>query len=60
MVARVAGLIGIALIGLATGPHLGVDGFHRAIVVTAVLLAIGGIASAIGIRNDAKPAKLQL
>jgi EmrB/QacA subfamily drug resistance transporter len=51
MIARVAGLIGIALIGLATGPHLGVAGFHRAIIVVAVLLAAGGVISAIGIEN---------
>jgi predicted MFS family arabinose efflux permease len=51
MVARVAGLIGIALIGIATGPHLGVTGFHRAVTVTIVLMAIGGIVSAIGIEN---------
>jgi hypothetical protein len=60
MVARVAGLLGIALIGLAIGPHLGVDGFHRAIIVTAALLAAGGIASAIGIRNDVKPAEIKV
>jgi EmrB/QacA subfamily drug resistance transporter len=54
MVARVAGLIGIALIGLVTGPVLNVAGFHRAIAVTAVLLALGGIISAIGIQNTKK------
>ncbi len=58
MIARVAGLIGNALIGLAVGPHLGVSGFHRAIIVTALLLALGGIASAIGIENKVKPAKI--
>jgi EmrB/QacA subfamily drug resistance transporter len=58
MIARVAGLIGIAMIGLATGAHLDVDGFHRAIVVTAILLAAGGIISALGITNSAKPAKV--
>jgi EmrB/QacA subfamily drug resistance transporter len=57
MVARVAGLIGIAMIGLATGPHLGTDGFHRAIVVTAVLLAAGGVVSAIGIENPKRQPK---
>jgi EmrB/QacA subfamily drug resistance transporter len=58
MVARVAGLVGIALIGLAVGPHLGVAGFHRAVVVTALLLATGGVISAFGIRNSPKPAKV--
>jgi EmrB/QacA subfamily drug resistance transporter len=55
MIARVAGLIGIAMIGLATGPQLGVAGFHRAIAVTALLLALGGIVSALGIRNPQRP-----
>jgi MFS family permease len=59
MIARVAGLIGIALIGLAVGSHLGVAGFHRAILVTAALMAVGGIASAIGISNDVKPVKIK-
>jgi hypothetical protein len=53
MVARVAGLLGIALIGLAIGRTFDVAGFHRAILVTAGLLAAGGIISAIGIRNVA-------
>ena len=51
MVARVAGLIGIALIGLVIGPQLGVAGFHRAILVIAGLMALGGIVSLIGIEN---------
>jgi EmrB/QacA subfamily drug resistance transporter len=51
MVARVAGLLGIAFIGLVVGDRLDVAGFHRAALVTAGLLAIGGIISAIGITN---------
>lgn len=51
MIARVAGLVGIALIGLVVGSHLDVPGFHRAIQVTAFLLIAGGIISAIGIQN---------
>jgi MFS family permease len=51
MVARVAGLIGITFIGLVSGAQLDVAGFHRAILVTALLLAVGGIISAIGIQN---------
>lgn len=54
MIARVAGLVGIALIGLAVGDHLTVDGFHRAILVTACLLCAGGVISAIGIVNPSK------
>jgi predicted MFS family arabinose efflux permease len=55
-VARIAGLIAIALVGVITGPHLDIAGFHRALVVVAVLLALGGVSSYIGIRNVARPA----
>lgn len=51
MVARVAGLVGIALIGLVTGAALDVAGFHRAVLIVAGLLTAGGIISAIGIEN---------
>jgi MFS family permease len=50
-VSRVAGLIAIAFVGLIVGPHLDADGFHRVLIVTAVLLIIGGVVSAIGIQN---------
>ncbi|HSX43085.1 MAG TPA: MFS transporter [Candidatus Saccharimonadales bacterium] len=50
-VARVAGLIAIALVGVITGPHLDIAGFHRALIVVAVLLTVGGISSYVGIRN---------
>jgi MFS family permease len=51
MIARVAGLIGIALIGVVVGSQLSVTGFHSAALVTALLLLIGGVVSAIGIQN---------
>jgi len=50
-VSRIAGLITIAIIGVITGPHLSIQGFHRAIIATAVLVAVGGVISAIGIQN---------
>lgn len=50
-VARVAGLIATALIGVIVIGDLDVAGFHRTIVVTAALLIVGGIVSFIGIRN---------
>jgi hypothetical protein len=50
-VSRVAGLIGIALVGLVVGGKLELDGFHRMVTVTAVLLILGGIVSAVGIQN---------
>ena len=53
-VSRVAGLIGIALVGLVVGGKLGLDGFHRMVGVTAVLLILGGIVSAVGIQNPPK------
>ena len=56
MVARVAGLIGIALIGLVTSTQLDVPGFHRTILVTASLMLVGGIVSLIGIENPNKTA----
>jgi len=50
-VSRVAGLVAIAMLGFIIGTKLDVAGFHRAVVVTACLLFLGGIVSAIGIRN---------
>jgi EmrB/QacA subfamily drug resistance transporter len=56
-VSRVAGLIAIAFLGLVVGSHFDTAGFHRALVVTAVLLVIGGVVSAIGIQNNVQNAK---
>jgi EmrB/QacA subfamily drug resistance transporter len=53
-VSRVAGLIATAMIGLIIGSQLDVNGFHRGMLVTAVLLILGGIVSAIGIQNPRK------
>jgi EmrB/QacA subfamily drug resistance transporter len=50
-VARIAGLIAIAVVGLLAGTTLGPDGFHKGIILTAVLLLVGGIISAVGIEN---------
>jgi EmrB/QacA subfamily drug resistance transporter len=50
-VARIAGLITIAIIGVITGSQLDTDSFHRALIVTAALIVTGGIVSAIGIVN---------
>jgi len=50
-VARIAGLIAIAVVGVIVGTSLDLSGFRRALAVTAGLMAVGGIISAIGIRN---------
>lgn len=50
-VARVAGLVAVASAGVIVGSALTVDSFHRAIVVTAALLVLGGLVSFAGIRN---------
>jgi EmrB/QacA subfamily drug resistance transporter len=53
-VARVAGLIAIAVVGIAAaggGTHLTLHGFHRAMLITGVLVMAGGAIGAAGIRN---------
>jgi predicted MFS family arabinose efflux permease len=53
-VARIAGLLAIAVLGIAAaggGDHLTEHGFHVTMVVVAVLLVCGGLIGAIGIRN---------
>jgi EmrB/QacA subfamily drug resistance transporter len=55
-VARVAGLVAIAVIGLAAAgraDHLSAHGFHRAILITGLLIVAGGAIGAVGIRNPA-------
>jgi len=53
-VSRIAGLITIALVGLITGEHLTTIGFHKTIVVIAILFTLGGLISAVGIQNPAR------
>ncbi|WP_229052346.1 MFS transporter [Aeromicrobium sp. Leaf350] len=48
-IARVAGLVSVAFIGVITGGTLDVDGFHRVVVVTAGLLVLGSLVSAVGL-----------
>ncbi|MFG6504208.1 MFS transporter [Microbacterium sp. P05] len=50
-VSRVAGLIAIAMVAVIAGGSLDLDGFYRAAVVTAILMAAGGVISLLGIRN---------
>ena len=50
-VARIAGLVTVACAGLIVGARLDLEGFHRAAIATAVLLAVGGVVSFVGIRK---------
>jgi EmrB/QacA subfamily drug resistance transporter len=50
-VARIAGLVAIASIGVIVGTRLDVDGYHRVAIAIAALLVVGGMISWIGIRN---------
>ncbi len=50
-VARIAGLVTVACTGLIVGAAIDLDGLHRAVVVTAVLLAVGAAVSFAGIRK---------
>jgi hypothetical protein len=64
-IARIAGLVGVAVIGvvvassLATdnfGPNAGsVHAFHEALVICACLVATGGVIAAVGIENPRRP-----
>jgi EmrB/QacA subfamily drug resistance transporter len=54
-VARVAGLIGIAVLGLFLGQSLTLSGFHKGIMAMGLLLLAGGLISLVGIRNLLKP-----
>jgi predicted MFS family arabinose efflux permease len=53
-VARVAGLLAVAVLGIAAaggGDHLTAHGFHVTMLVVAALLFCGGVIGAVGIRN---------
>jgi EmrB/QacA subfamily drug resistance transporter len=50
-VARIAGLLAVAVIGLLIGTSVDLNGFKTGIVACAALLILGGCTSAIGIRN---------
>jgi len=52
-VARIAGLVTVACTGLIVGSAIDLGGFHRAVLVTAILLIVGAAVSFIGIRKAA-------
>lgn len=51
-VARIAGLLAVAVIGIFIGGQMSLDGFHEGMIICALLLIIGGVISAIGIKNN--------
>jgi len=53
-ISRIAGLIAIASISIVTGTTITTQSFHKGAIAMAVLLLIGGIASAVGIQNHHK------
>lgn len=56
-VARVAGLVAVAALGIIVASKLNVDGTHRGLLVCAALLIVGGAISAVGIQNPARAAE---
>jgi EmrB/QacA subfamily drug resistance transporter len=58
-ISRIAGLVAIACTGIIVGSTLDNTSFHRAVLVTALLFIVGGIVSAVGIRNrDHRPDRI--
>lgn len=56
-VARIAGLVAIASIGVIVGSAIDVAGYHRVAIATAALLVVGGVVSWLGIRNPPQAAR---
>ena len=52
-VSRIAGLLSVAIIGVIVGTSIDLRGFQAGVIFCAVLLVIGGVASFIGVRNNA-------
>jgi predicted MFS family arabinose efflux permease len=50
-VARVASLLGVALVGVVVGETLTVAGFHRVMLLAAGLVAFAGVLGLAGIRD---------
>lgn len=53
-IARIAGLIAIAAVGIVIGQHIDVPAFKTGMLAIAALLALGGVISLIGIQNPKK------
>ncbi|SDH20809.1 MFS transporter [Microbacterium sp. 77mftsu3.1] len=52
-VSRIAGLVVIAILAVIIGGSLDLDGFHRAALITAILMVAGALVSFLGIRRPA-------
>ena len=50
-VARIAGLVAIAFVGVIVGSRLDLHGFKQTMLITAILMICGGLISWFGIRN---------
>jgi hypothetical protein len=50
-IARIAGLLAVAALGIIVSGAVTLAGFHRAMLVAAVLVAIGGVLGLVGIRD---------
>jgi MFS family permease len=57
-ISRIAGLIAVAALGPLIGQSLGLSGFRSSILLTVILMIIGGVVSAIGILNTKKGVSL--
>lgn len=54
-IARVAGLLAVALIGTIIGGAFDLDAFRRTAIATAALFVVGGLTALVGVRNNARP-----
>jgi EmrB/QacA subfamily drug resistance transporter len=52
-VARIAGLVAVAFVGVIVQERLDLAGLHRSLIVCAILSVLGGLVSWVGIRNPA-------
>jgi EmrB/QacA subfamily drug resistance transporter len=51
-VARISGLIAVAMVGVILSGAVDFEGFRRGVMVTAALFVVAGLISAFGIRNE--------